>query len=81
MDIPLSRVRDEFGIETRRAGALVLVGHPGLHPGVPESEVNEALRTFNPHVTRFEVLTCKELLDNAERSLAGGHDPGAGSAW
>ncbi|WP_416519836.1 hypothetical protein [Streptomyces achromogenes] len=62
--------RDEFGIESRRAGALVLVGHPGGHPDVPENEVDEALRTFSPHVTRVEVLTCKELPDNAERSLA-----------
>ncbi|WP_405451571.1 hypothetical protein OG350_29710 [Streptomyces achromogenes] len=62
--------RDEFGVESRRAGALVLVGHPGGHPDVPENEVDEALRTFSPHVTRVEVLTCKELPDNAERSLA-----------
>ncbi|MET9009713.1 Shedu anti-phage system protein SduA domain-containing protein [Streptomyces olivaceoviridis] len=81
LDEHRTRIRDEFGIETRRAGALVLVGHPGLHPDVPEREVNEALRTFNSHVTRVEVLTYKELLDNAERSLAGGRDPGAGSAW
>ncbi|MFI6622687.1 Shedu anti-phage system protein SduA domain-containing protein [Streptomyces sp. NPDC050528] len=65
------RIRQEFGIETRRAGALVLVGHPALHPEVPEEEINEALRTFNSHITRVEVLTYKELLDNAERSLAG----------
>ncbi|MEV0170134.1 Shedu anti-phage system protein SduA domain-containing protein [Streptomyces sp. NPDC050803] len=74
LDEHRERIRAEFGIETRRASALVLVGHPGLHPGVPEEELNEALRTFNSHVTRVEVLTYKELLDNAERSLAAGHD-------
>ncbi|GGW50354.1 Shedu anti-phage system protein SduA domain-containing protein [Streptomyces caelestis] len=71
LDENRERLRADFGIETRRASALVLVGHPVLHPEVPEAEINEALRTFNSHLTRVEVLTYKELLDNAERSLAG----------
>ncbi|WP_436787937.1 Shedu anti-phage system protein SduA domain-containing protein [Yinghuangia sp. YIM S10712] len=64
-------IRDDFGIETRRASALVLIGHPGLHPQVPENEINEALRTFNTHLSRVEVMTYKELIDNAQRSLGG----------
>ena len=75
LDEHRTRIRAEFGIETRRASALVLVGHPGLHPEIPEEDVSETLRTFNAHVTRVEVLTYKELLDNAERSLAGGVEP------
>jgi hypothetical protein len=71
LDENRERIRADFGVETRRASALVLVGHPALHPEVPEEEVNEALRTFNAHLTRVEVLTYKELVDNAERSLAG----------
>ncbi|MFD7881610.1 Shedu anti-phage system protein SduA domain-containing protein [Streptomyces bauhiniae] len=71
LDEHRDRIREELGIEARRASALVLVGHPGLHPDIPETEINEALRTFNSHLTRVEVLTYKELLDNAERSLAG----------
>ncbi|MFD4501433.1 Shedu anti-phage system protein SduA domain-containing protein [Streptomyces sp. NPDC058457] len=71
LDENRERIRTELGIETRRASALVLVGHPALHPDVPEEEINEALRTFNSHIARVEVLTYKELLDNAERSLAG----------
>ncbi|MFJ9241206.1 Shedu anti-phage system protein SduA domain-containing protein [Streptomyces sp. NPDC101776] len=71
LDENREHIRAEFGIETRRASALVLVGHPALHPDVPEEEINEALRTFNSHIARVEVLTYKELLDNAERSLAG----------
>ncbi|MFG5721971.1 Shedu anti-phage system protein SduA domain-containing protein [Streptomyces murinus] len=75
LDENRARIRAEFGIETRRACALVLVGHPALHADVPEEEVAETLRTFNAHVTRVEVLTYKELLDNAERSLAVGVGP------
>ncbi|MFF7258827.1 Shedu anti-phage system protein SduA domain-containing protein [Streptomyces sp. NPDC008159] len=73
------RIREEFGIETRRAGALVLVGHPALHPEVPEEEITEALRTFNAHMSRVEVLTYKELLDNARRSLGGPDEQRAGA--
>ncbi|WP_354383454.1 Shedu anti-phage system protein SduA domain-containing protein [Streptomyces sp. PvR034] len=69
LDENRERLRADFGIETRRASALVLIGHPAAQPEVPEREVNEALRTFNAHVTRVEVLTYKELIDNAERSL------------
>ncbi|MYQ61575.1 DUF4263 domain-containing protein [Streptomyces sp. SID4926] len=71
LDEHRDRIREELGIEVRRASALVLIGHPGLHPHVPETEINEALRTFNSHLTRVEVLTYKDLLDNAERSLGG----------
>lgn len=48
---------------------MVLIGHPLVQPSVPEELINEALRTLNTHVSRVEVLTYKELIDNAERSL------------
>ncbi|MEU6853042.1 Shedu anti-phage system protein SduA domain-containing protein [Actinacidiphila alni] len=63
------QLREELGIETRRASATVLIGHPSVQSSVPEELINEALRTFNTHVNRVEVLTHKELVDNAERSL------------
>ncbi|MEU1328436.1 Shedu anti-phage system protein SduA domain-containing protein [Streptomyces sp. NPDC005865] len=71
LDENRDRIRAQFRIETRRASALVLVGHPDVQPDVPEEQLNEALRTFNSHVSRVEVLTYKELVDNAHRSLAG----------
>ncbi|MFB6948204.1 Shedu anti-phage system protein SduA domain-containing protein [Streptomyces niveus] len=63
------RLREDLGIETRRASAMVLIGHPLVQPSVPEESINEALRTLNTHLNRVEVLTYKELIDNAERSL------------
>jgi hypothetical protein len=63
------RIRRQFGLETRRARALVLIGHPAAQAGVPEDKINEVLRTINTHMGRIEVLTYKEILDNAERSL------------
>ncbi|HWE89096.1 MAG TPA: Shedu anti-phage system protein SduA domain-containing protein, partial [Pseudonocardiaceae bacterium] len=71
LDENRERIHDEFGIETRRASAAVLIGHPKCQPQIPEAEISEALRTLNTHLSRVEVLTYKELLDSAERSLAG----------
>ncbi|QNA75003.1 DUF4263 domain-containing protein [Streptomyces sp. So13.3] len=65
------RIRDELGIETRRASALVLIGHPAAQPVVAEDAINEAFRTLNTHISRVEVMTYKELVDNAERALDG----------
>ncbi|MER5882984.1 Shedu anti-phage system protein SduA domain-containing protein [Streptomyces sp. NPDC001941] len=72
LDEHRERIRTEFGLDTRRAGAMVLIGHPAAHPEVPEEAVNEALRTLNAQLVRVEVLTYKELVDNAERALGRG---------
>ena len=71
LDENRNQIRAEFGIEARRASATVLIGHPALHPEIPEDQINEALRTLNTHVGRVEVLTYKELIDNAESALGG----------
>jgi hypothetical protein len=65
------RIRQEIGIETRRASATVLIGHPASQPDVPEEAIYETVRTLNTHLSRVEVLTYKELVDNAERSIGG----------
>ncbi|WP_433658232.1 Shedu anti-phage system protein SduA domain-containing protein [Nocardia sp. CA-128927] len=69
LDEDRERVLAEFSIDTRRANAIVLVGHPKFQPDVPESAIDETLRVQNAHLNRIEVLTYKELLDAAERSL------------
>jgi hypothetical protein len=69
LDENRQRIHDEFGIEARRASAVVLIGHPGTHPDLAEESITEALRTFNTHLSRVEVLTYKELVDSAQRSL------------
>ncbi len=75
LDEHRERIREEFGYETRRATGVVLIGHPGAHPEIPEDVLNETLRVHNTHRNRVEVLTYKELIDNAERSL--GHEAAA----
>ncbi|MFF4608627.1 Shedu anti-phage system protein SduA domain-containing protein [Streptomyces albidoflavus] len=70
LDESRERILEEFGVDTRRASALVLVGHPCSQPEVSEREINEALRIHTSHLNRVEVLTYKELVDSAERALA-----------
>ncbi|GAA2563532.1 Shedu anti-phage system protein SduA domain-containing protein [Streptomyces koyangensis] len=70
LDENRERILEEFGVDTRRASALVLVGHPSSQPEVSEREINEALRIHTSHLNRIEVLTYKELVDSAERALA-----------
>lgn len=65
------RIREEIGIDTRRASAIVLIGHPAAQPDVPEEAIYETIRTLNTHLARVEVLTYKELVDNADRSIGG----------
>ncbi|MEV6611405.1 hypothetical protein [Kutzneria sp. NPDC051319] len=35
-----------------------------------EQAVNETLRSYNSHLSRIDVMTYKQLLDNAARSLS-----------
>ena len=65
------RIREEIGIETRRASAIVLIGHPAAQPDAPKEAIYETIRTLNTHLARVEVLTYQELVDNAERSIGG----------
>lgn len=62
-------VLDEFGIDTRRANAIVLIGHHAMHPDLAPRVISEALRVRNSHWNRVEVLTYPDLLDAAARSL------------
>ncbi|UOX84960.1 DUF4263 domain-containing protein [Amycolatopsis sp. FBCC-B4732] len=71
LDEERHEIRRRFGIETRRADALVLIGHPKVQPDVSEEDINDTLRTLNSHTNRVEVLTYKDLIDSAERALLG----------
>ncbi|MFF9023772.1 Shedu anti-phage system protein SduA domain-containing protein [Streptomyces eurythermus] len=61
----------EHGLDTRRASATVVIGHPRYVTGdVTPQEIAETLRTYNTHQTRIEVITYETLLDSASRMLA-----------
>ncbi|MET9927560.1 MULTISPECIES: hypothetical protein [unclassified Streptomyces] len=54
LDDNRQRIQRELGIETRRASAVVLIGHPAVQPDVPEQDINGALRILLMRLDRRE---------------------------
>ena len=61
---------ERFGIDARRASGTVVIGHPMYDVSFEEQIVNETLRSYNGHLSRIDVMTYKQLLDSAARSLS-----------
>lgn len=61
----------EHEIECRRAFASVIVGHPAhnAQSDVTPTEFREAIRTYNSHLTRIEVLTYEDLIVTARNTI------------
>ena len=61
----------EHRIECRRAFASVIVGYPGhnAQANVTPAEFREAIRTYNSHLSRIEVLTYEDLLVAARNTI------------
>ncbi|OAR22934.1 hypothetical protein A8W25_25630 [Streptomyces sp. ERV7] len=61
----------DYGVDTRRASATVVIGHPKyVGASITPQELAETLRTYNTHSTRIEVITYGTLLESAARMLA-----------
>lgn len=69
LDEDRTEIAETLGVETRRSFATVVIGHPLFQPEIDARDINEALRTYVSHLSRIDVLTYAELLDNAKRSL------------
>ncbi|MEU4645087.1 Shedu anti-phage system protein SduA domain-containing protein [Micromonospora sp. NPDC023814] len=69
LDEDRPRIRDRHGVDVRRAGATVVVGHPRFQPDLDEADMNEVLRIYSSHLARIEVITYKQLLDGASHAL------------
>lgn len=71
LDEDRDHILAKFKIETRRASATVLIGHPKFVQGeFANEEISSTLRTYNSHLSRIEVMHYDDLLDNGERYLA-----------
>ncbi|MEH3140254.1 MAG: DUF4263 domain-containing protein [Mycobacterium kyogaense] len=70
LDSQRAEILATFGIEVQRAGVTVVIGHPRfMSDKYTEAQLNDAFRTYNSHLSRIEVMTYKELIDGARRSL------------
>ncbi|MFF9554232.1 Shedu anti-phage system protein SduA domain-containing protein [Streptomyces albus] len=71
MDENRRSILNAHGVDTRRASATVVIGHPRyVTDGITPQEVTETLRTYNTHTARIEVITYETLIDSASRMLA-----------
>ncbi|MGR6997195.1 hypothetical protein ACU686_02240 [Yinghuangia aomiensis] len=71
MDENRRTILETYDVDTRRASATVVIGHPRyVREGITAQEVSETLRTYNTHATRIEVITYETLLASADRMLA-----------
>ncbi|MGW0559890.1 Shedu anti-phage system protein SduA domain-containing protein [Streptomyces sp. NPDC003016] len=71
MDENRKGILARHGVDTRRASATVVIGHPRfVSGGVTSQEIAETLRTYNTHAARIEVITYGTLLGSAARMLA-----------
>lgn len=58
----------KWRVDVRRCQATVVIGHPQHTKEDPRS-VHEALRVYNSHLSRIEVLTYQELIATAEHAV------------
>jgi hypothetical protein len=70
LDEHRAAIKSDLGIDCRRASATVVVGHPAFVEPFTEQQVCEAIRTYNAHLSRIEVITYADLIQSAERSLS-----------
>jgi Domain of unknown function (DUF4263) len=71
LDEDRDHILTRFKIETRRASATVLIGHPMFVQGAfTEDDISATLRIYNSHLARIEVVHYRDLIESAERDLA-----------
>ncbi|GAA2660435.1 MULTISPECIES: Shedu immune nuclease family protein [Actinosynnema] len=70
LDENRKEILGDQAVDTRRANAIVLIGHSKFERPAYVKDLNSTLRLYNSHLNRVEVLTYDQLLDAAERSLA-----------
>ncbi|WFG46219.1 Shedu anti-phage system protein SduA domain-containing protein [Pseudonocardia alni] len=70
LDEQRAQILADFGIDCRRASATVVLGYPDfIRTGATAVQLSEAIRTYNSHLARIEVITYDELIQTAERFL------------
>jgi len=75
LDEQRAQILADFSIDCRRASATVVLGHSQYVKANPTPEqLADALRTYNSHLARIEVITYEELISTAERFLQLGEE-------
>jgi len=62
-------IREKLGVESKRALATVLVGHPGLATEKAKNGVRDTLRTYSSRLVGLEIMTYQELMAGVDQTL------------
>ena len=64
-------IRSRFHVECKRAEATVIIGHPEVnrHADVTPEQYRMAIRTYNSHLSRVEVLTYEDVVTTARNAV------------
>ncbi|WP_170293644.1 MULTISPECIES: Shedu anti-phage system protein SduA domain-containing protein [Nocardiopsis] len=68
LDERREETRKTWRIDVRRCQATVVIGHPRRTEEDPRA-FHGALRVYNSHLSRIEVITYQELIDTAEHAV------------
>ncbi|MEU3030015.1 Shedu anti-phage system protein SduA domain-containing protein [Streptomyces incarnatus] len=70
LDERRSQILVDFGVDIRRASFTVVIGHRNLTTtGATPEEIDEAIRTYNSHLSRVSVITYDRLVEDAQRAF------------
>jgi len=69
LDEQRATILTELGIDCRRAFATVVIGDPRWVSDIAEEDVADAIRTYNSHLTRIEVITYSDLVRDSRRAI------------
>ncbi len=68
LDEQRATILTELGIDCRRAFATVVIGDPRWVADIGEEEIADAMRTYNSHLSRIEVITYADLVRDSRRA-------------
>jgi hypothetical protein len=70
LDEARDNIHSRLDIDCRRTSMTVVIGHRGHDQSDATSEeIDEAIRTYNSHLSRVSVTTYDNLIENAQRML------------
>ena len=65
-----AQILKDMKVDSHRANVTIVVGHAKfIGDAFTPADLAEALRTYNSHLSRIQVMTYDELIDSARRSL------------
>jgi hypothetical protein len=63
-----AEICERYDVDPRRASGTVVIGHP-MFDEFDQAVVHEALRSYGSHLSRIDVMTYQQLVQNAQRCL------------